>query len=445
MYPASLRINDSLGIRLDRVSFVPGDTITGYVFRKTPIVCPDTIIQLCVHGNARSRSGASKAAFDLLYFKEHYAILHNGPLHIENGNEGARWDFSITLPHRVDPRLNRRHGYGFYIPLDSRPELPASYRFQGYGEGDAFVAYHVGVTLYLNIHGGTEELSAVHPFTIERFHPGPPLVDFAVERWRYHRGVKSRLLIPGEEDAKLSLRQSFKQSFTMAKDPEFKFDFYVQLPTVIQLDAPTPIPFRMLLSPNWGATSEIIRDVPQEVKPVSIKCWVVTHTQFILEKSSVVDRITETDLGLVHAINDLNTRIRIPCTTVWRPIDIGEMVNLRIGKGTGFPRDDTQPKLTHSFCTFNIKVKHKLRWAVKCDIQGERFLVDGISDLVITMPSSGRVAGSGSIGPIDSLADEVPESVQTRDESWIRPPDEEAPPTYIQVQREDQLAGRSGT
>jgi hypothetical protein len=444
MYPPSLKISDSLGIHLDRESYVPGDTIIGHVFRKTPIICPYSIIQLCVHGNARSRWGLSKSSFGLLYFQDHYAILHRGPLHIESGSEGARWHFNITLPHRVDPRLNMRHEYGCDITSDLRPELPASYKFQGNGEVDAFVQYHVAVRLYVKGHGRTETVGAVHPFTIERFHPGPPLVEFAVERWRYHRGVNSRLLIPGVKDVKLSLRQSFKQSFTMPKDPDFKFDFYVELPMAIQLDGPTPIPFKMLVSPNWAETSEIIRDVPQEVKLMSIQCWIVTHTQFILEKSSVVDRTAETDLGLVHAINDLNTTIRIPCTTAWRPIDIGEMINLRIGKGTGFPRDDTQPKLTHSFSTFNIKVKHKLRWSVKCDIQGERFLAEGISHLVIKMPSGGRVAGSGSPEPIDSPAVEIPESVQTRDESWIRPPDEEAPPTFSEVQREDQLAGRSG-
>jgi hypothetical protein len=444
MYPVSLSISDSLGIHLDRESYVPGDTITGHVFRKTPIVCPYSTIQLCVHGDARSRWGVSKSDFQLLYFEDHHTILHKGPLHIESGSEGARWHFSITLPHRVDPITGRRYGYVYDIPAESRPELPASYKFQGYGEVDAFVQYHVKVTLYHKSHGGAEEVGAVHPFTIERFHPGPPLVEFAVERWRYHRGVTSRLLIPGVNDVKLSLRQSFKQSFTMPKDPEFKFDFYVELPMAIQLDGPAPIPFRMLVSPNWGETSEIIRGVQQEVKLMSIQCWVVTHTQFILGKSSSVDKTAETDLGLIHAINDLNTTIRIPCTTAWRPVDIGEMVNLRIGTGTGFPRDDTQPKLTPNFCTFNIKVKHKLKWAVKCDIQGERFWAEGISDLFINMPSGGRVAGSGSPESIDSPAVEVPESVQTRDESWIRPPDEEGPPTFFEVQRENQLAGRSG-
>jgi hypothetical protein len=228
----------------------------------------------------------------------------------------------------------------------------------------------------------------------------------------------------------------------MPKDPEFKFNFYVEVPTVTQLDGPTPIPFRMLVAPDWNETSEIIRDVPQVVKPVSIQCWIETHTQYLTEKSDVMDRVTETDLGLRHANVHGFRRIRIPCATVWQPIDMGEKLDFRICDETTLAFYNTQPSLTHSFCTFNIKVKHKLRWEVKCEIQGERFTAEGTSDLVIKMPSSERVVESGSPESIDSPALEVPESVQTSDESWIRPPDEDAPPTFLEVQMEDLRAGR---
>ncbi|KAM0187567.1 hypothetical protein ACHAPI_011104 [Fusarium lateritium] len=451
MIPDSSRLINSLGIRLDRKYFVPGDTITGYVVERKLIVCPWARLELCVHGTARSRLGIDSVAFDLLYFKEHCAVLHRGPLHFLDDSEPARWNFSITLPHRVDPRLNSHKKYGSYIPLDSNPELPPSYKLEGDRGGDAFVEYNIRATLYLDSYGGTEEVRVTHPFTIERFHPGPPLMVFELERWRYHRSVKSRLLVPGVEDVKLSLKQSFKQSFSMAKEPQFKFDLYVELPRVIQIDGPTPIPLKMLVSPNWDETSEIIQHVPQEVELVSAQCWIVTHTQFMFENVHLFDgpdRATETDLGLDRAVKDLG-RVCIPCATAWRPIDIGEMVNLRIGNGTwfngtGFPRDKKQPRLTYSFSTFNVQVKHKLRWAVKCAIQGEKFVAKGTSDLVILMPNDGRPVESGSTGPTDSAAPEVPESAQARDESWIRPPDEEPPPTFEEVQMEDLLARRSG-
>ncbi|CAJ0540924.1 Ff.00g077930.m01.CDS01 [Fusarium sp. VM40] len=442
MNPPSLMVNNSLGIRLDRRSFVPGDTITGHVFRSTPIICPDARLELWVHGNAVSRSGASKVSFDLLYFKQHHAVLYDGPLHITHGSGEVRWSFSITLPHRVDPRLNRGHTYRSYISLDSRPELPASYQLQGYREGGAFIEYHVGARLLLKGHGTTEELGSIHPFTIEPFRPGPHLVDFTVQRWRYRRSVKSRLLIPGVDDTKLSLRQSFKQSFNTPKDPEFKFNFYVEVPTVTQLDSPTPIPFRMLVAPDWNDTSEIIRDVPQEVKPLSIQCWVETHTQYITERSDVMDRVIETDLGLRRANVHGFMRTRIPCATAWQPIDMGEILDFQICNPTRLTFYNNQPSLTHSFCTFNIKVKHKLRWEVKCSIQGERFTAEGISDLLIKMPSRERVVESGSPESIESPALGVQESVQTSDESWVRPPDEDAPPTFLEVQIEDLRAGR---
>lgn len=143
MNPPSLMVNNSLGIRLDRRSFVPGDTITGHVFRSTLIICPEARLELWVRGNAVSRSGASQVSFDLLYFKQHHAVLYDGPLHVTHDSGEVRWSFSITLPHRVDPRLNRGHAYRSYISLDSRPELPASYQLQGYREGGAFIEYHV--------------------------------------------------------------------------------------------------------------------------------------------------------------------------------------------------------------------------------------------------------------------------------------------------------------
>ncbi|KAF5563379.1 integral membrane protein PTH11 [Fusarium phyllophilum] len=209
-----------------------------------------------------------------------------------------------------------------YIPLDTTDhELPPSY-ILGDGNEDresACIQYVIEAKLKVEVHGKTEIFEAVLPFKMIQLTPDAPIVDF-----------KSRQIAIHE-------RSQIRKSFSFSTDPELVFDVFVDVPRIIQLDNPTPIPIKLLVAPDWQKTSPIIQNVPQELKLTAIHIWIATETSL---NRSFGGRRTEVDLGVVQALNKLKMNLRITFTRQWEPIDLGELSGLRIGlQDTGFPEE----------------------------------------------------------------------------------------------------------
>ncbi|PNP79496.1 hypothetical protein FNYG_07112 [Fusarium nygamai] len=290
----------------------------------------------------------------------------------------------------------------------------------------------------MTVQGHEEVLEATFPFKVISITPESPIADFRLEPHRDHRVISSHRLIPGMQDIKVSWKDKIKQSLHGSKDPTLAFDLFVEVPSVVQLDNPTPIPFRLLVSPNWEETSDAIRDVAQDVKLVSMRVSIITTTTIICHAGLQVPESTEIDLGLNQAIKQRGEAIRIPFTADSQPIDIGKFINLRIGQKTGYPQQWTsvQSEFTHSFQIYNIRVSHQLKWSLQGEIAGERFKVSGTSDLLILKPSDDRQE------PQD-LVLEAGERIPLRqDSSWIRPPAEEQLPSFLDAQMDERITGR---
>ncbi|KAH7210844.1 uncharacterized protein BKA55DRAFT_529160 [Fusarium redolens] len=428
----TLRSGPLLGISLDRDAYIPGDTITGHVYRQCHTISPDASVSICMFGRGRTmavigNSQEYRGLFNLCY---HPKIIFRGPLHIESSKHKHKWPFTVPFPKYVNT----------YHPLAIDHIMPPSYTLRKTKSMAAVIEYVVKAKLIVTVHGQTEVLEATFPFKVIDLTPDPPIADFRVERYPNQRVVSSYRLIPGMEDVKFSWKEKIKQSLHGVKDPALEFDLLVEVPMVIQLDNPTPIPFRLLVSPHWEETSDAIRDVPQNVKLLSAHVCIVTITTILCHAELQVQESTEVDLGLDQAISKLNKNIRIPFTTGWQPIDIGEMINLRIGLlDTGFPQQWThaQYEFTHSFQRYNIRVSHQLKWSVHGKIAGEKFNAAGTSDLLVLKPSDDRLHVQQE--PQDVVLEAGERIPLRQDSSWIRPPAEEDLPTFADAQRENQL------
>ncbi|KAF4332477.1 hypothetical protein FBEOM_13727 [Fusarium beomiforme] len=435
-----LRSGPLLGISLEKNSHIPGDTITGLVCRQTHTVSPDASVSVCMFGRVRTigvmgnNSKEYQGQYNICY---HSQTIYKGPLHIETSGHCKEWSFEISLPKYGDPSLDQSNKHPTYQPLDpSDHELPPTHTLRNTSHMAAVIEYVIKARLTLTSHGEIEVFEAVLPFKVINSTPDPPIVDFQVIRRRNDCAISSQRLVPGMRDVKLSLKDKIKQSFSASKDPELGFDLFIEAPMTIQLDNPTPIPFRLCVSPNWDKTSDAIRDMPQEVNVSSIQICIVTTTTILCHGRLEVKESTEIDLGVNEAISQLKKNIQIPFSTEWQFIDVGEAINLRIGlQNTGFPRQWTfrQTEFTHSFMRYNVRVSHRLKWSVKGDIVGERFEASGASDLLILKPSDGR-----------EHVQRAEETVVTenrvllhRNASWIVPPPEEAPPSFTVAQKEN--------
>ena len=267
MPPHAPKNSPCLGIHLDRQTYTPGDTITGYIYRQKPMVSPSVYIRCNIQGltsAGRVHKYGDKAIF-LLAGNWREPDIYQGPLHIQAGDEET-WPISLRIPLFADEDRNRgRYGPSF-IPAGERHQLPPTYLLRTASTGDGpllntYVEYSVLAKMVVDSHGKEKEFTATQPFKMVLYSPGPPIADFRVERWLHRHSVATKSLVPGFIGVKMSLLEKVKESFRPS--PEFKFDLLIEVPKVIQLDNPTPIPFRLAVRPNWELTSEILRDVPQ--------------------------------------------------------------------------------------------------------------------------------------------------------------------------------------
>ncbi|KAF5967306.1 hypothetical protein FCOIX_12017 [Fusarium coicis] len=423
-----LRSGPLLGISLDQDTYIPGDIITGHVFRQFQTISPDASVSICMFGRGRTigvignNSQAYRGLFDLCYRPK---LIFKGPVHIESSKHTHKWPFTVQLPKYVNDST----------PLGPVNHMPPSYMLRTKNMA-AVIEYVIKAKITMTVQGHEEVLEATFPFKVICVTPDSPIADFQLKRYYYRRTVSSHRLIPGMQDVKVSWKDKIKQSLHSSKDPTLTFDLFVEVPKVVQLDNPTPMPFRLWVAPDWEETSDSIRDVAQEVELVSVNVSIVTTTTIICHAGLKVPESIEIDLGLNQAIKQRGEAIRIPFTADSPPIDIGEIINLRIGQKTGYPQHWTsvQSEFTHSFQIHNIRVSHQLKWSLQGEIAGERFKASGTSDLIILKPSDDRQE--------EDVVLEAGERIPLhQDSSWIRPPAEEQLPSFLDAQMDERVTG----
>ncbi|KAF5716823.1 hypothetical protein FMUND_6119 [Fusarium mundagurra] len=390
-------MSSKLGIRLEgnQRSYSPGDTIIGCVYRKSPVIV--------IH--RANNTTTYRGRFDLIPESACSQKIFQGPLHIESGGDEQTWPFAIKLPKHVDPRYLQGGGQDeSFVPLGATDHvLPSTYTLRALGNTEGFVEYFLKATLRVTRKGHIDMTEAVLPFNIINLSPDPPIADFGLKGSRSRQTISSYRLVPGMEDVKLSFSQKVKQSFSASSVPEFVYNLLVDVPSVIQLENPTPIPFKLRVVPDSNGTSEIIKQVPQKIKLLSVSMRIASSTEVICEGSlypHTKERREEIDLCVESAINRIQDDIYIPCTDEGPPLDIGAILGLRLEQSRpgSLHRPSSLPKLNPTFTTYNIRHSHRLTWKVIGEIAGERFSALGAVPLKIVMPSDGR----GWLGEQDS-------------------------------------------
>lgn len=454
-----------LGIRLEgnQPSYSPGDTIIGSVFRRNHAVSANATITISLSGRTKTKLVVSngnntttyRGRFNLIPENAYRQKIFEGPLHIEVGGDAQAWPFALTLPKYVDPKhLQNGDQNESYLPLGATDYvLPSTYTYPTAGSTEAFVEYVLSATLRLRGKSDADAAQATLPIKVMNLDTNPPIADFGVKEARSVQQIITYRLVPGMETTKLSFSQKFKQVLQSTSVPQFAFSLFVGLPTIIQLDNPNPIPFKLRIIPNRDTTSEVIRDVPQQVKLTFVSVRIATLTEVMCEGTfspHTKEKNNEVDLCVMNALSGFKDGLYIPCSSKSPPLDIGEMIDLRLGCfGPGYPRrlGGGYMSFDPSFTTYNIRQTYRLKWEVKGTLAGEEFKRIGTVPVKLLAPSDVRRSAplhQNQIDPIgrptvvgESSASAGPSQMH-RNESWIQPPDEdEAPPSFTQAVKDD--------
>ncbi|VUC33405.1 unnamed protein product [Clonostachys rosea] len=412
-------ISKDLGIETDRTTYRPGDTVSGVIYRANSIVSTEATIDAVFHG--RTKSYIDYRSGDVTYtYKGKFALfrqekqIFQGPLHIPS-KDRQQWPFSFTIPTNIDARLypGDYKPKLSYIPIDAdsvgKRELPPSFSVSA-GGAKGTIEYLLEATLKSEGQGSSSTEKAVLPIRLINVDPNPPISDFDFEISSHADTVCSQRLVPGKENAELSTSDKMKKFFGTSSVPVLAFNLEVKVPKVVQL-SDSPIPVYMRVIPNWSETSESIRNAPQKAKLASFKASL--KYEFDVVGSDSGDPYTDYASEKVELLNDEvgNEAVEIPCTTGDKPppADIGSAIRLRLG-------DKALPNVS----TFNIKTTtQKLSWKASCKIANESFSASGSNEVTI-LPAS---------------IDQPP--------SWMVPPDDVPPPSFADVQRQDEKKGFS--
>lgn len=445
-----------LGISLeggDHQTYAPGDTIIGYIHRSAQIVSPDASVHIRLHGRSKSKltkqksgnSGSTtyRGRFNLVDDRQNAQKLFQGPVHIPQDRSVTAWPFAITIPTHVNCNTLRKVPVDqeTFIPIDAASvvnhKLPPTMSGSDTGWGssmEGFVEYFLKAELRTTRKGSWDCYEAFLPIALRASFPDPPIYSFKPRCLRYIRQVASQKLLPGRKDDELSSMEKLKKHMGTKSVPMLTVNLQVEAPTILQLENPNIIPFRVRVVPDWSYTSEIIRDQPQKVKLTYAEIELETITSIICEGTFSSKRescSSKVDLRIWEKVWKIGKDIEVPCTGDWPPLDIGELVGLRLTYGAAKSLRFPATVLSSTAFTYNVQQKHHLKWTVHCDIVGESIKAVGREAIQI-LPAS-------DTGDLGLPAESKPLPLLPSD-TWIQPPPEgDAPPSFTQVQKEDML------
>lgn len=316
-----------------------------------------------------NHSRTYRSRFDLIH--ENAQNIYRGPLHIVGGQ---KWEFVVTIPSHVDSSSLACRDPGkdklmSYLPLDAQNvathPLPPSFSFKHQGgstEMEAFVEYYLQAHLSFMKSSETELCEAVLPVRV--LNPEPNIVGYHFKRWTQSRCIYSYHLLPGMERSSLSFSQKTRNLFGTSSVPTFKFELQVDFPTVVQLDGPNPLSFKIRAVPDWQGSSKDLCKHHPFVRLTCLRVLIEHHTEIMCE-GTIHPHVKSTkqtvDLRMNNALSTQSPPVYIPCTDQWPALDVGKIVNLRAGSDYPSP----------CFTTYNIKRRDVLNWEIDIEVVGE--------------------------------------------------------------------------
>ncbi|KAF9895249.1 hypothetical protein FE257_000151 [Aspergillus nanangensis] len=377
-----------------RWSYAAGDTIIGNLVRHSPVVSPEATVQIVLTGRAKVKITESTGNSRKIYRDEYRflgnspQVLFRGPLHLPEGSgESLHWPFEVKIP--TEPLASARTGHvqaASFLPLD-RNDHPAYHVLPG-----TFLASHEGLrtcsvakveyalkaTLRYKF-GSHKSHEATWPVTLR--HPVVQTgIGYELTTMRGQKKVQSQRLVPGMENADLSLRQKTQKLFGSSKVPEFHYEIQLTVPRIIQLDDPQFLPIVIHILPLSASTSEAIRDVAQPVQINWVKFSLRSRTS-VMAPSRVFSSYSHDDqwsstlnLSLPNAFNALESPLTISTGKGNEPIHIGEVFRLGLHAGGLTSGDRYLSRVSGiypDFVTHNIKHVHMQEWQVSLTIAGE--------------------------------------------------------------------------
>lgn len=415
----------SVQLNVPTHGYAPGEIITGHIHRQAKAVSPRAWISVALIGRSIAtisiERGSSKNSSTHHYNSDFYLLngerhlLFDGPLHVAPDDAyGQSWQFAIPVPTHTSASIPAKQdpSYCFlhWNPAGYQLPQPLPFTFST-TEGTSSSYMRAWVEYYLHAelaeeHAGRTKVTAtsIHPITIVPPRcvpaaPGPPIP--AVHMQFPHRrlcAVASQRLLPGMEDAKLTLKQRVQKLFETSSVPQHSFFVLAQLPTHIQPSIRGPaVPLWLKIVRDTRNVHPLLEKTEQVVKlaKVDVRVWAGTGVTMkgwrIGERDEYkVSEIARVTVGSPknagHAASGGQMRglpVEVPAEGDEKgaeggvaPLDVGGLLGLRFGVNWFEVLGEKKPLETNwgsnsglcpSFVTYNIKRDYQM--VVKMELE----------------------------------------------------------------------------
>ncbi|KAK4138459.1 hypothetical protein BT67DRAFT_431067 [Trichocladium antarcticum] len=457
-------------------TFARGDTIVGHVRRRLPLVSTSATIKVTLCGRTKSKITIGRGQSGNSYYRGRFAVIDEtahlqtifqGPLHIAAG-EGARsWPFALDIPTHCAPRMlaNSVAKEQSFLPLDAEAiathPLPDSFNMYHSGfssKREGFVEYFIKATMTYMFNSVHHHETAILPFRLASPSNAPPIIDFSLRQHRAFSIFSSFKLHLDTNTLGLTFTQKRQKLFGSSKVPRIGGRMEVDLPRVVQIGNPNPIPVRLRFVPDPKASSPNMCGVPAKISVMSLRLEIVARTVVRCDGTWSPHEADDTaDVPLQLWPLQPRGPLYIPCTGEWPAVDVGREIGLRILSRNMIAIGDKRRtcELIPDFTTYNIKRSHHVLAELVAEAGGEMIhLKVGGWQLVVLPPARG-VSGFHAPAPGQASAStqagistvQVPEvpppPFDAGSESWIHPPAEaDAPPAFAEVVNEDTIGNK---
>uniref|UniRef100_A0A8H7TQ97 Arrestin-like N-terminal domain-containing protein n=1 Tax=Bionectria ochroleuca TaxID=29856 RepID=A0A8H7TQ97_BIOOC len=418
-----------LSIRLDKKHdrYRPGDTIIGWVYRTSPVVCPDAAVKVSLHGATRTRmrSGVRWAdtyqgSFTIIEGEKNRQELFRGPLHIGPDQSRQEWRFAFTLPTHIDLSwfANSKHSREFFMPASGGSvgvePLPASFQKLEDGEyNEGIVEYYLRASLELRSKDHPDALDALLPIRILPSLPEKmPSFEDSLQLNREPVPFHVRNFTLGSKPH-LSKSQKMKNLLKSSSASKSTHEIHTWVPSVLQINDPRPMGFLLHVTPTGENAPELIEKLAPTVRLKRVEVQIESLTGIKAETTyGSIDDGWKSNKDLTKNISpSFFSDIVIPSTEDLPPIDLGQMMDIHL------PSPNMPDALSPSFSICNIKVEHTIHWQADYEIAGRACKTRGSQSLLVLpsadachQPAESQEGSGAQLPPYqDSAATAAPE------------------------------------
>ncbi|KAK6068608.1 hypothetical protein SCUP234_04744 [Seiridium cupressi] len=272
-------------------TYLPGDIVLGHVVTAKAFApgpnADQTWVKLQLFGRAKTKIVDKSGQFTVIYrgravmFQEEQCVFRGAV------SEGARIPFVVTIPESSTPGFEQR-GDSWdkdrddkteHMPDDrvfrpkqtflsntqedvARHALPSVYYFRDTSAWsgttfEAFVEYVLEATL---ICPGAKNVTTTFPLFIRAKPTEKPLEG---NEYQFYvkddsRAIYSDRLLPENSERRMTFKEKSRRFFSPSKTPRYTFTVKVVYPQAIQLEHPSPLPFKIYIKPMWEANKTTI-------------------------------------------------------------------------------------------------------------------------------------------------------------------------------------------